>query len=224
MTCYTPRMITLGRWSHTTLQALGAILLFSALAAAQIPGLCNTGQTSKNAGGCTGVLVTPNPTGGGTRRDGNWERAYPYPATLAEAENPCALHYIPAWVDTPNSAWMPNSASTASEWITPYDGEGDRASGFYVYATAFNIPDSPAPTSFTINGQLASDNATVGIYFQTPAAGGACYLVSGQDFPVNPAGSGSPDYQQWWPFTITNTQPLATASPAVLFFCGAESV
>jgi hypothetical protein len=113
---------------------------------------------------------------------------------------------------------MPNSASTASEWITPYDGEGDRASGFYVYATAFNIPDSPAPTSFTINGQLASDNATVGIYFQTPAAGGACYLVSGQDFPVNPAGSGSPDYQQWWPFTITNTQPLATASPAVLFF------
>ncbi|MGA2591002.1 MAG: hypothetical protein ABSH32_13870 [Bryobacteraceae bacterium] len=211
-------MITLGTWSQATLQALGAMLLFSTAGTAQIPGLCNTGQTLKNIGGCTGVLVPPNPTGGGTHRDGNWTMAYPYPVTLSESQDPCSLRYIHSWVDTPNAAWLPNSASTASEWITPYDGEDYRRAGYYVYATVFPIPDSPAPTSFTINGQLASDNPTIAIYFQTPAAGGNCQLVSGQAFPVNPAGVGNSDFQQWWPFSFTNSQPLAVASPAVLFF------
>lgn len=113
---------------------------------------------------------------------------------------------------------MPNSASTLSQWITPHDGEGDRTVGYYVYATAFPIPDSPAPTGVTINGQLASDNATVAIYLETPAGGGSCSLVSGQSFPINPAGSGNSDFDQWWPFSFTNAQPLAVASPAALFF------
>lgn len=208
-------MITFGKPSQAGLKALGVMLLFSAIGAAEIPGLCNTGQTRKNFGGCTGDLVTPNPAGGGTQRDGNWEMAYPYPATLAEAQNPCALQYIQTWVDTPNPAWLPNSASTASEWITPFDGEDTPPAGFYVYATTFQIPDAQ---SFTINGQLASDNTAVSIYFQTPAAGGACYLVSGQTFPVNLPGTSNTDFEQWWPFSFTNMQPLAVASPAVLFF------
>jgi hypothetical protein len=194
------------------------MLLFSTAGTAQIPRLCNTGQTAKNLAGCSGVLVPPNPTGGGANRDGNWYVAYPYPLTLAESQNPCSLKFIRSFVDTPNAPWLPNSASTASEWTTPYDGEGGRAAGYYVYLTFLPIGDSPAPTGFTINGQLASDNSTVAIYLGTPAGADNCSLVSGQPFPVNPAGQGDGDFQQWWPFSFTNSQPLAVASPAALYF------
>jgi hypothetical protein len=86
-------MIALEKRSPSTLQALGAILLFSTAGTAQIPRLCNTGQTRKNIDACTGEPVTPNPTGGGSQRDGNGYVAYPYPSTLAEAQNPCTLGY-----------------------------------------------------------------------------------------------------------------------------------
>lgn len=43
----------------TMLQALAAMLLFVTVGAAQIAGLCNTGQTSATVSGCTGVLVGP---------------------------------------------------------------------------------------------------------------------------------------------------------------------
>ena len=198
--------------------ALAAMLLFGASATAEIPRLCNTGQTAKTFAGCTGELVTPNPPGGGPQRDGNWYVAYPYPSTLSEAQNPCTLGYIKSFVDTPNAAWLPNSASIASEWTTPYNGEGARAAGYYVYLTFFPIGDSPAPTGFTINGQLASDDATVAIYLGTPAGADNCILVAGQSFPVNPAGSGGSDSQQWWPFSFTNSGPFAVASPAALYF------
>jgi len=211
-------MIALRKRSPATLRLLGAALLFSSAGSAQIPRLCNTGQTGKNIDECTGELVTPNPVGGGPERDGNWFVAYPYPSSLTEAQNPCTLRYIKSFVDTPNPAWLPNSISTASEWTTPHNGEGDRAPGYYVYLTFFPIPDSPAPKGFTINGQLASDNATVAIYLGTPAGANNCALVSGQSFPVNPGGSGDSDFEQWWPFSVSNTQPLAVASPAALFF------
>ncbi|MGA3042800.1 MAG: hypothetical protein ABSF54_18645 [Bryobacteraceae bacterium] len=204
--------------SKTIPHALAAMLLTGAMGAAQIPRLCNTGQTAKNFAGCTGALVSPNPLGGGPNRDGNWWVSYPHPISGAEARDPCSLKLISAYVDTPNAAWLPNSASTASEWITPYDGEDDRQAGYYVYATFFPISDSPSPIGFTINGQLASDNATVGIYLGTPAGVTSCPLVSGQSFPVNPASLESGDSQQWWPFSFTNPEPLAVASPAVLYF------
>jgi hypothetical protein len=136
-------------------------------------------------------------------RFGGCDAALRAPAA-SEAQNPCSLKSINAFVDAPNAAWLPNSASTASEWITPYDGENDRPAGYYVYATFFPIPDSPAPTGFIINGQLASDNPTVGICLGTPAGVSSRPLVSGQSFPVNPAGVGSRDSQQWWPpFSFT---------------------
>jgi len=217
-------MFSLRTQSKTIPHALAAMLLFGTIATAQIPRLCNTGQTAKNIGACSGVLVTPNPTGGGPQRDGNWYVAYPYPSTLSEAQNPCTLGYIKSFVDTPNAAWLPNSASAASEWITPYDGEGERAAGYYVYLTFFPIPDSPAPTGFTINGRLASDDATVAIYLGTPAGADNCALVAGQTFPVNPADSGSSDFQQWWPFSFTNPGPFAVASPAALYFVVANPI
>jgi hypothetical protein len=88
-------------------------------------------QTPKTFSGCTSVLMTPNPTGGGPNRDGNWEIAYPYPSTLSPVHGLCGLSFVRAWVDTrvlqaPFDSWLPNSASTASEWITPYDGEGNQ--------------------------------------------------------------------------------------------------
>jgi hypothetical protein len=198
------------------LYALGTALFFTTAGLAEIPGLCNTGEGPKTLAGCTGSLVTPNPPGGGANRDGNWAITY---LTASQASNdPCVRKLVQAWVDTPNSLWLPNSVSTASEWITPFDGENDQKAGYYVYVTFFPVPDSPAPTGFTINGQLASDNPTVAIYLATPAGNPSCSLVSGQTFPVNPPGQGHSDFSQWWPFSFTNTQILAVASPAALYF------
>ncbi len=69
----------------------------------------------------------------------------------------------------------------------------------------------------TINGQLASDNATYGLYLESPAGSPAnCAAVAGQNFPVNPA-SGYPQFQQWWPFSFTNSRPIAAGADAYLY-------
>jgi hypothetical protein len=216
-------MFHLKTQSKTILQALAAMLLFATMAAPQITGLCNTGQTSKTISGCTGVLVTPNPTGGGPNRDGNWQLAYPYPSILSDTHGPCDLKgFVKAWVDTPDIAWLPNSVSSASEWITPYDGAGpDNAAGWYVYRTAFHVPSllpgGIVPTGLTINGQLASDNATYAIYLENPADSGSCSLVSGLPVPINPAGSTFSDFDQWWPFSFTNSVAIIPGTNAYLY-------
>jgi hypothetical protein len=191
------------------------------MAAAQITGLCNTGQTSKTAAGCTGILVTPNPPGGGPHRDGNWTLAYPYPSTLSDTHAPCLLKgFIKAWVDTPNLNWYPNFESAASEWITPYDGETNEAVGWYVYRTTFPVPSSlpggGTPTGVTIDGQVASDNSTYAIYLESPAGSARCSLVSGQQFPVNPVAGTA--FDQWWPFSFTNAFEIAPGADAYLYF------
>lgn len=186
-------MSSLRMLSNTMLHVFVAILLLATVAAAGIPGLCNTGETAKTATGCTGVLVTPNPPGGGPNLDGNWGLASPYPSTFSSTQNPCSLtSFESAWVDTPNAAWLANSASAASEWITPYDGENPLANGWYVYLTAFHVPavlpSGSAPAGITINGRLASDNPTYQIYMASPANGGSCAVVTGPPVPINPAG------------------------------------
>jgi hypothetical protein len=211
-------MLTFAKRSRSALYSLAAMLLFTTAGLAQIPSLCNTGETRKLPNGCSGTLVTPNPPGGGPNLDANWAVAYVDPAAASKSADRCVRNIVEARVDTPNAAWMPDSASTASEWITPFDGENNQRPGYYVYATFFPISDSPAPLGFTINGQLASDNAVVAIYLSTPSGNPSCYLVSGQTFPVNPAGQGSSDFTQWWPFSFTNPVPLAVASPAALYF------
>jgi hypothetical protein len=217
-------MFSLRTQSETILQGLTAILLFATTAAAQIPGLCNTGLSPKTVLlGCNSGLVTPNPLGGGPNRDGNWVLAYPYPSALSATTGPCTLKsFTRAWVDTPNIGWMPNDGSPASEWVTPYDGEGSLPAGWYVYRTAFPVPsvlsNGALPTLMTINGQLASDNTTYAIYLENPAHSGNCSLVSGQPFPVNPRGIGTGDFEQWWPFSFTNASAIAPGTEAYLYF------
>ena len=195
-------------------RAFAALLLFATMAAAQITGLCNTGQTRATASGCTGVLVTPNPTDGGPDRDGNWALAEPYPSPYGES--PCEFRsFVPAWVDTPNPAWLPNSASTASEWIATYAGGASGTQGWYVYATQFPVPPvlpgGSVPTGLTINGQLASDNSTYALYMANLAAG-LCSRVAGMPVPINPAG-----YTEWSDFSFSNPIPITPGSPLVLY-------
>jgi hypothetical protein len=209
--------------SKTILQALAAMLLFTTMAAAQIKTLCNTGQTAQTFSGCTSVLVTPNPTGGGPNRDGNWGLAYPYPSMLSPTLGPCALTgFTRAWVDTPYSVypgWLPNSASAASEWITPYDGEGNRAVGWYVYLTGFHVPsvlpNGIVPTGVTINGRLASDNATYGFVLASRSNGGSCGFVEGLPVPMNP--SAPAQFGQWTDFSFTSPIPITPDSDVFLY-------
>jgi len=193
-----------------------AVLLFATIAAAQIPGLCNTGETAKTALGCTGVLVTPNPTGGGPNRDGNWGLTF---RRLRADHNPCLLPanaFVYAWVDTPFDTWLPNSVSTASEWSSPYYGDVNGAAGWYIYKTAFRVPrvlpGGAAPTGVTINGQFASDNEAYAIYLESPANDpGGCALVSGQAFPVG-------SFEVWTTFSFTNSAAITPGADANLYF------
>jgi hypothetical protein len=204
--------------------ALVGMPLFTTIATAQIKGLCNTGQTIQTTAGCSGVLVTPNPTGGGPNRDGNWWIAYPYPSTLSPTLGPCGLGFIRAWVDTPYSVypgWLPNSASTASEWITPYDGEGNQPVGLFVYVTGFHVPavlpSGIVPTGLSISGRLASDNQTFGFVLATLAHGGSCGFVEGLPVPIDPPGSGLGEFEQWWGFSFTSPIPITPDSDLFLY-------
>jgi hypothetical protein len=205
----------------TITPAVTVMLVFATIATAQIPGLCNTGQTAKTVLGCTGVLVTPNPTGGGSTRDGNWLLAYPYPVTLSETTGPCELKsFVRAWVDTPNPAWISNDASSASEWITPFDGETNGTAGWYVYLTTFHVPSrltgGGVPTGLTINGRLTSDNATYALFMGSPADGGSCAVVKGLPAPINP--NGPTQLTQWWDFSFTKSIALTPDSDLLLYF------
>lgn len=197
-----------------------AALLFSASATAQIPGLCNTGETPRTASGCSGVLVTPNPSGGGPNRDGNWGIAYPYPTTPPATLGPCNPGFTKAWVDTPLlqgafDSWLPNSASSASEWITPFDGEGNQPQGWFIYLTPFHVPSvlpsGLVPTGLTINGRLTSDNQTYGFALASPSSGGSCALVQGLPTPLNP----TEQYEAWTNFSFTS--PIAITPDSDLF-------
>lgn len=198
----------------TALKMIVASAIFAAAAVAQIPGLCNTGETAKTPLGCTGVLVPPNPSGGGSHRDDNWELAFPYPSVRADA---CSLgDFVRAWVDTPDQAWFPNSTSPASEWITPYDGEGLASVGTYIYRTTFHVPSilpgGVRPTSVTIEGRLASDNQTYGFYMSNPAEG-SCSFVSGLPVPVNLQNQ----FHQWQDFRFTNPIAITPGSDLLLY-------
>ena len=209
--------------SFSVLPTIVSVFLLSVTANAQIKGLCNTGQTPQTISGCTGNLVTPNPAGGGPNRDGNWWLAYPYPTALSPTFGPCGLtEFTRPWVDTPYSvppAWLPNSASTLSEWITPYDGEGNAAVGWYVYVTGFYVPavlpDGVVPTGLTINGRLASDNETYGFVLASRAHGGSCGFVTGLPVPINP--SGSNQFGQWWDFSFTSPISITPGSDVFLY-------
>ena len=117
-------------------------------------------------------------------------------------------------------SWLSNSVSTASEWVMPDGGGYVVPTGYYIYRTTFPVPsvlpDGTVPTGVTINGRLASDNATYWIYLESPAPyPTGCAIASGQTFPVNPVGGNT--FQQWWPFSFTNSLPLTPGAYAYLY-------
>lgn len=196
-------------------------LVFTAAAAAQISGLCNTGKTPATNAVCAALLLPVTATTGGQTpsSDQDWEIAYPYPATISAVHGPCALGvFIRSVVQTPDGAWLANSNSRDSEWIMPDGGGNDSPEGVYVYRVKFPVPlklaSGVTPTGLTVNGQLASDNSMAMIYLESPAHSGSCSAVAGQAFPV----SGANDYAQWSPFSFSNTLPLVAGSDAYLYF------
>jgi hypothetical protein len=110
---------------------------------------------------------------------------------------------------------VPNSGSSASEWITPYAGETSIASGWYVYATKFRVPSilprGIVPTSVTLNGRISSDNATFAFYMQSPASTATCSMVTGLPVPI----TSETGYTQWTDFSFN--YPVTAGAEATLF-------
>jgi len=176
--------------SKIVLQVFSAMLLSAAVAAAAIPGLCNTGHAV--AGSC-GALVTPD---NGTTTDANWQIAVPYPSepSSTPVTDPCVLQkWAPAWVDTPDTPpWLADS-NPYSEWITPK--VENALGGYYVYRTLLKVPTTA--TAITISGKLLSDNEVYQIFAGGPP-GTPCFVTAGP--PINPP-PGS--FHTWFSFTYS---------------------
>jgi len=207
------------RLSSSILLVGAAMLLSTVVATAAIPGLCNTGL-SNGSGVCTGPLVTPDT---GTTTDANWVIALPAPTASSNdpIPVPCVLSlcgttsvYVPAWVDTPDPAWLPNNLTyspAASEWITP-QVEPDLG-GQYIYAITFPVPSTAGHVN--IAGQLLSDNEVYAIYLSSGK--NECIPVAGypyNDLPVNGPGD---FYSPWTTFGFVHG-PVTAGSTATLYF------
>lgn len=83
--------------------------------------------------------------------------------------------------------WMPNSASTASQWISPFTNHKGPG-GTYIYRHVFSLATCD-PATATISGRWMADNRGE-IYFNG-------VKVPGADITV------STGFQQWQPFTIS---------------------
>jgi len=217
---------------RTILQGLAALLLFTAMAAAGVPGLCNTGL-SNGSGVCTGPLVAD----GMGLTDANWQIAV-MPSLPTSGSNfmpnPCAaanspewvtptLGFVPAWVDDPDLAWLPNSTTytaTASEWITPQVEDG--VGGHYIYAISFPVPASAGHV--TIVGKLLSDNEVHAIYLSYGLPGNVsnsfteCIPIAG--YPYDNAAVNGPEdfFSPWTEFGVVKAPVPTDGSPATLYF------
>jgi hypothetical protein len=207
--------------SKTILHVLAALLLSTAMAAAAVPGLCNTGLSNGNYPYvCTGPIVASGLT------DANWTIAVPSPTTSSSGGlvNPCVvaptyftpnppLTYVPAWVDTPDPSWFPNNADSA--WITPQVEHS--AGGQYVYAITF-----PVPAGFrhvTIVGGLLSDNEVWAIYLSSgsPTAGhDECIPLIGLPYNNTVVNSATNFTPPWTTFTIGKA-PVTAGGTATLY-------
>ena len=195
--------------SKTMLHVLAALLLSAAMAAAAIPGLCDTGFSNNT---CTGLV----PIGG---TDGNWQIAFPYPTAPSSSPipNPCAapqcgttgLTFEPAWVDAPDPSWLKNNK--ASEWITPQ--VENNLGGHYVYAITVPVPTGDGHV--TIVGQLLSDNEVEAIYLSSGAT--ECLPVAGYPYDNAAVNSASNFTTPWTTFKITNA-PVSAGGSATLYF------
>jgi hypothetical protein len=208
------------------LLGLAALFLFTTIAAAGVPGLCNTGL-SNGSGVCTGPLVTL----GGT--DANWQIAVPSPTSGSNyAPNPCSaanppnwvtptLNFVAASVDAPNPAWVQNSpkyTAYASEWINPQTG----GEGYYIYAVSFPVPTGNSHV--TIVGKVLSDNQVGAIYLSyglpsnVPSSFTECIPFGGYPYNNVPMSGVYGFILPWTPFGIVKAPVPTDGSPATLYF------
>ena len=210
--------------SKTILHVLAALLLSAAMAAAAVPGLCNTGLSNGNYPFlCTGPIVAPGLT------DANWTIAVPSPTASSTSGlvNPCgvapiyftsnpALTYVPAWVDTPDPSWLPNNLDSA--WITPQ--VEDNLGGQYVYAITF-----PVPAGFghvTIAGELLSDNEVWAIYLSSGSPTtiyDECIPLAGLPYNGSYMNSATNFTPPWTTFNFMK-YPVTAGGTATLYIVG----
>ena len=148
--------IKINRRDHLkTLKCLLLLALMPAsLAFAQsipIANLCGTGRNPA----CNGL----QPIGS---VDAHWNLATPYPTSASgqPVPLPSTLTYGPAYVNTPNGAWLANGPVT--QWITPQ--VTNSLGGNYVYQTTFDIPSGYDPATATISGWWSSDNEGIAVW------------------------------------------------------------
>jgi hypothetical protein len=200
-------------YSKTILHVFAAVLLSAAMAAAAIPGLCNTGLVA----GCT-ALVAP---GNGSSTDGNWQIANPSPTSPSTlplpvpCEQSClVLSFEPAWVDFPDPSWQPDPATyspTAGQWITPQ--VENNLGGQYIYRTTFPVPAGMGHV--TIYGLLLSDNEVYAIFLSSGSS--ECIPVAG--YPYDGAAVNSPSnfIAPATKFKIVK-MPVTAGATATLYF------
>lgn len=200
-------------YSKTILYVMGGLLLYTAMASAAIPGLCNTGLTA----GCT-ALVTP---GNGTSTDANWMIANPSPTapSTSPLQVPCdqsclLLSFVPAWVNFPDPSWETDPTSfsaTASQWITPQ--VTDSVGGQYIYLTTFPVPTGMGHV--TIDGDVLSDNEVLAIYLNGGSS--ECIAVAGYPYDGAAVNSASNFIAPATKFKIVK-MPVTAGGTAVLYF------
>jgi len=182
-----------------SLKAATLLLLLAAsatLASANnipIPGLCSTGMNST----CSGPATIGS-------QDSNWSLATPYPSSGSGQSLPAPpwnLTYGPAYVNGPDSGWLPNSST--SQWTTPLSTFS--VGGNYVYATSFNIPAGYDPATASISGFWTSDNEGIAVWLNQQQI---------TNFPL----PGPGDFNQPFPFTIDSSNATFQSGLNTLFF------
>jgi hypothetical protein len=111
------------------------------------------------------------------------------------AAAPC-YEYVP-WSLPPDAAYNPTAVS---KWIGPnYTNNGCDPAGNYTYTLNFNLPAGLNPSTATISGRWASDNA-------------ASLKLNGNPIPLP-----TPGFASWTPFTIPVGSPFVAGANSLQF-------
>ena len=145
-----------------------------------------------------------NPTGTGLQplgsADAHWTLATPYPTSASgqPVPLPSTLSFGPAFVNSPDGAWLADGPN--SQWITPTNVSNP--GGNYIYQTTFHIPSGYDPTTASITGWWSSDNEGIAAWLNdSPLAG----------FPL----PGPASFNAMTSFTISNGVAGATFQPGL---------
>ena len=145
-----------------------------------------------------------NPAGTGLQplgsTDAHWTLATPYPTSASgqPVPLPSTLTFGPAFVNSPDGAWLADGPN--SQWITPTNLSNP--GGNYIYQTTFHIPSGYDPTTASITGWWSSDNEGIAVWLNdSPLAG----------FPL----PGPASFNAMTSFTISNGVAGATFQPGL---------